>query len=884
MSWTNAIFRVDIVNGDDTPRPALTSCTIYPDGSNVRILKTSHGLVNGTIVTLSGFDPVFDEGWKITVIDADNFELDGAVWSVPFSYTGDVTRLPGARWDDAFISVGFGGAGDYAIAGDEIRVSKTSDPTSIGNVIWTDGSNALTMSIPVTKEINDCDNPWTASLGMTGNSMPFDYKEGSAAVYFTDASYTPSTLYSYYALGDVYDFSQYNAISCWYKYTVAGNTDPDDCWRICLCSDSYGLTVVDEFILPGYSSLDSWRPWLMPKFGGPGQLGSSIQSIAIYTGTNTPSPGQYLWLDNIIACQETGSLSLVTPISKNSSSYGGTEAWYPIQSITEDLSGNSIIILDTETQTSPDPVYGQYSGETGTYTTYIRDCVRYLASFSPGSLLLFNSINNLTHSFGWNVSNDTQDGATYYDGLTSNGVLSLYDLSMCTYNYINRVGAIRFYEVVGMDYSDNNNIELESVAGNAYGVRVLFSNNNDLSAAAMNNSSTGLYLADSQSITASIGQTNGNIARGIDIAGGGQYNVVISNSNRNSDGVRIGNNADVVSLNVLTCSYNGNSSLNIDSCTNAHLTCSLIDGSYQGVYFSNVNFSSISGTIVKNCVGIAGLNINNVRHCVFDFKSIYDNQGSSVAFNGSSDFTFSSEIVSSPNVTGPLETMALSYCSESDINISIFSGTLGLYKSWFNKITLASASTQPGYYEVQNDVGVNYLRNSVIEGIGGDYGVYQGYHTAYANSRIFWHDYNSTGESLISTDGGRIISSTTDRPGGSGKMWALNVLSSTRDANYPLDLSIGQVYCNSGSNYRIKAWLKKNDSTGINGKLVALGGTGEIISNTLSGTLASNTNWQELSISFTPHTSGMLDLQVWAEFVLSTYTVYYDQGLSIELI
>lgn len=96
MAYTNAIYYVDLVNGSDTARTALTSCTVSnPSGSVTRVNKTGHGLVTGAVVTLSLFDTWLNNVWKITVVDTDNFDLDDATWQATSDTSGTVTPTGG---------------------------------------------------------------------------------------------------------------------------------------------------------------------------------------------------------------------------------------------------------------------------------------------------------------------------------------------------------------------------------------------------------------------------------------------------------------------------------------------------------------------------------------------------------------------------------------------------------------------------------------------------------------------------------------------------------------------------------------------------------------------------------------------------------------------
>lgn len=74
------------------PLAALTACTVSnPSGTITRINKTGHGLVTGYNVTLSQFSSWLNNSYVITVVDADNFDLDGAVWETTADTSGTVT-------------------------------------------------------------------------------------------------------------------------------------------------------------------------------------------------------------------------------------------------------------------------------------------------------------------------------------------------------------------------------------------------------------------------------------------------------------------------------------------------------------------------------------------------------------------------------------------------------------------------------------------------------------------------------------------------------------------------------------------------------------------------------------------------------------------------
>ena len=76
--YSNAIFYLDYDNGNDAARTTLVGATASnPSGSTTRITYTGHGLVTGAVVTLANFSVWLNSTWKITVVDANNFDLVG---------------------------------------------------------------------------------------------------------------------------------------------------------------------------------------------------------------------------------------------------------------------------------------------------------------------------------------------------------------------------------------------------------------------------------------------------------------------------------------------------------------------------------------------------------------------------------------------------------------------------------------------------------------------------------------------------------------------------------------------------------------------------------------------------------------------------------------
>lgn len=82
------------------PIPArLTGVTVAnPSGTVTRMTKAGHGFITGDIIIASEFSSWLNGAWHITVVDADHFDLVGAVWEATVDASGTVNRFTD-DWD-----------------------------------------------------------------------------------------------------------------------------------------------------------------------------------------------------------------------------------------------------------------------------------------------------------------------------------------------------------------------------------------------------------------------------------------------------------------------------------------------------------------------------------------------------------------------------------------------------------------------------------------------------------------------------------------------------------------------------------------------------------------------------------------------------------------
>lgn len=411
MPYSNGIFHVDYVNGNDAARTALTSCIASnPSGTITRINKTGHGLTTGAVVDTTLFTPWLNGVWKITVVDADNFDLDGAVWQATADADGTVTPRGGSSWSDAWKTVTSGATAVRIQPGDEIRIAQTEEVSTGVTGTFTNGSRDVTLSSALTKniELGTTQGNWTVSTNITRGQVT-TRKIGAASVTFTPATAftTGKVAYAAIAGGGTQNFSAYEKISFYFwpnsASSIAANT-----YKICLCSDTTGDTIVNEFNVPAITNVATPQQFTI-DYGA--ALGSNIQSVAIYANSD---PGTVtVAVNNIIACNDFHLGSIFGPDG---------DCIYVVQSI----DGTTVAIDSASTS-----VTGRgYGGTTGTYDVNRIEPVSFMTSVAA---VVFNEAgtanNRSVYIGGYDTTTNTRVGYTFF----ANGLLSGQPFSAAAY-------------------------------------------------------------------------------------------------------------------------------------------------------------------------------------------------------------------------------------------------------------------------------------------------------------------------------------------------------------------------------------------------------------------------------------------------------------------
>lgn len=376
----------------------ITSST---NASPININISSHGYTTGdTVIVNSHTTNTNANGtWTITVVDANNFTLNGSTGNGIGGASGNVRQVNNAV---------------VRLASSPILNIASHGNRGEGRTVWTnvDTTNNTTSLLTTDYKEGDCSDSIAIGAGFTTGRVA--YKTTS-----------------------VLDLSGYQQISFWIKQT-AGTVAVNGDISLRLCTDTLGVTSVHTINIPRLAVLNRWTVFTV-NLGI--NLNNSIQSIALYVDTDRGA--QTFLLNNIIACKASSSndsLNLTSLIGKNS----GNEPWCSIQSI-----NGTRLILDEETNKLPGTTRGYY-GTTETVSTFKRETIKTplaTTTSQQASLLVVqdqgSSSGPITYIGGWNRTDmSTRTYYTFFDG--SNGFGYGFTNNNLNYNTIRNFGLVRY--------------------------------------------------------------------------------------------------------------------------------------------------------------------------------------------------------------------------------------------------------------------------------------------------------------------------------------------------------------------------------------------------------------------------------------------------------
>lgn len=419
-----ATYYIDMVNGSDaaagtswgaawkTPNSGSTAARIAP-GDTIKVAKSPNkiSLGNGTWTSITS------NGQPNTTSS-----ITGATNATPIELT-----VSNHGWSTGDV-VSINAVGGNTAANGTWIITNTGTNTftldgSAGNGAYTSGGTAQNINFrsvklasnTQTSLVSDCITTWnqfnsatvSAATGVGCKTTP------QAQQVVTPAGAANNTKYAAINISNT-DYSAFTHITLW---VTANTVTTANTWKVCLCSDTAGTTIVDTFLIPAIGTTQQCIPLVIARSGG-GTCGTNIQSVALYSGSTAISSATVI-LDNINACTATGLnlQSVISPVSSNTDLYHN----YSIAGII-----NNIVLLDQSYLTvnlNTTGLRGYYNDtNTGTITTYYRQALDYAGLNSLGYTTISGAMGDCseagtataitTWSGGWNTSTDVQESVT----------------------------------------------------------------------------------------------------------------------------------------------------------------------------------------------------------------------------------------------------------------------------------------------------------------------------------------------------------------------------------------------------------------------------------------------------------------------------------------
>ena len=914
MSYSNATFYVDDGSvsgnpGDDSARAALTSCTASnPSGTITRINKTGHGLATGAVVDLTDFDAWLNGAWKVTVFNADNFDLDGATWQATVDASGTVTPRGGSSWADAWLTISDGPLAARIQPGDTIRVAKSGDPVSVGGATWTGGpigaevtisSSTDATPIVVTTSANhglnngDYVRVYNHSTNTTANGTwkvanktlnTFELTEpetGANSVGAGGGAGSGGKVRQINSQVVYLDTAQTKTIdNCESAWTVVGGYIVD---TITVDAAGSGYQAGDILTIVDGSANDATVEVLTVDTGGEVltvQLDTQSVLGGYTTGSGKTTTGGFgLGCTlNIATVVDSGTLTLDTPSGQSPQSAahvthvvdniivaGAAAARLAYKAITStDFSSYDSITLWVKSNGTSPLAVDEFRVCLCSDTTGKTVVDTFLVSALPVQDKWYPLV--IQKSGGGSLGAAIQSIALYSDTATQAGAyLSVDNISACDAAGLNLQTLItkNTQAFGGTEYA----FAIESISGR---VVMLAERAGSTQFAPSGASAKRGYIGTTENVTtylrkpvalpvasgpANRARDNGLYGSTINYSGG--WDTVSSTQNGVTiyDG-QIGSGSGIY----CTRTYNTFTRFHVTrysygfhfedagSFRNTVTDITATHCNQYGVYLSEGNNNTVTSARVSYCN--TGANFSSCSNNVITSIS---------AINCSAGVEFSSCLKNT------VQTITANHC-----------GTGAVFYSTSNGNELQAGSFTNCGKGIEASGGENYGRDLTFSSCAENVHI-----TLAARSRRFdSKNHNGTSQNYLYDIGVEVVSAPTTRSGGVGLMWGVtltNPYGPFRDEGFPFYLPIAQVPVEA--NYLVTAslWMKKTDSTDIAASFICKGGQIAGVTTDVETVKASDIAWQNVTITFTPTERGVVELGAKVWFVTSTpETVYID--------
>lgn len=168
-----------------------------------------------------------------------------------------------------------------------------------------------------------------------------------------------------------------------------------------------------------------------------------------------------------------------------------------------------------------------------------------------------------------------------------------------------------------------------------------------------------------------------------------------------------------------------------------------------------------------------------------------------------------------------------------------------IYKAVFTNYSAGSTLTPVSIYFIDCAMEIQGVAGSII-----------------VNGRIYHHNYNHSGNHMVVTEFGFIENENLIRHTASGMAWKVAITGIARTNLFPVNLSVAKVFCLAGSQAIMSCWIKKTHSTDIGARLIINHFINTTIVEDVATTAAETTEWQQLIITFIPTGDGVIEFEL----------------------
>lgn len=698
-------------------------------------------------------------------------------------------------------------------------------------------SKAVILTTAVTDEICLCDASWTPGTNVTSAALQQTYWKFSAGCpqIVTGATCGANQILAKFGWTVPLNLSTKYQVSFWFKSVTAIINSGD--LLIKLYSDTACTIEVESLPFPYIPnpSASYWTPVTLNKGTF---LSASVRGIALYTTVAQPSKTFYI--DNIIACKDPASpdsLSLQSLISKNNSLQVGDDLFVAIQSIK-----GRILLLDNSSRTPA--YYGRgYVGVSEDVTLFKRESSKTMHTIGLMSITRAGSLaGSIFIKGGFDKITNTKTGVSILDGLnaaadglTMNAAfINIEDF--CFVRFSTGIYSISSNSVCQRLSAFNCGVGVATGAPINVTIRGLIAVFNDGNGIAIGYQSTYLEITGIVALS--------NSMSGVIVQTASVIPTIISNNNY-TNGVTISSIQCAHIQSIIACNYNS-CGLFTDTYITQTLVEEVLNSSFNGY---GVNLNGHNVTILKiikinnNTNGIAFIGDNHLIKEIVEFSNSVTNM---VAFYGNASKILK---ITTANANKAFVSFSGFLCSIYNANLTntILDGT--------------SIVVSRGHNYLINCTGLT--TNFTFSSYG-------------ANYKLFIHNYNTLNNHCIYFDSGcSIVCDTLERHSLTGVSWKFQVRSILRGLYNPLDLSVAKILCEAGVRKTIGLWVKKSHATDIGGRLVIVGnkyaGVGTTVDDVFTE-VVNVTDWQQISMSFTPSKTEVIEVEFWAYWLANATT------------